>query len=446
MGADMKKRLIGVAAASVVVGTISAGLVLDRAGAASVASSVVTIKPCRLVDTRPGGDHVGERTGALGGGETVTLAVIGTHGECTIPSGTTGIVSNVTILNTTAPSYLTIYPSGETLPKSSNLNWSGANTPPTPNQVSVGLSAGGAIDVFNLQGSVDVIVDIVGYMTPGAQGPKGDSGDQGPPGPTGDPGPRPDNIVWVAKSGGDFTSLSAALASITDNSVNNPYLVKIAPGRYTESDTVLMRDYVDVEGSGEFVTAITCACGNDSMNIDSATIGIVGNLRTHLRGVSVGNSGGGGLNAFAVALEGALTTVSLDRVSALATGGSVNNVAIFNYDITAASFTDVTAQAFGGFSAVGFDFLNATGAVLTDVTVSASSATTSRGVWLHDGGGAVVRDSSISGTNNSVFFQAGGFGGVIHIADTVLSGATAGVGAANCVDTLNNSLAPFTCT
>src|SRR5205085_5958358 len=63
------------------------------------------------------------------------------------------------------------------------------------------------------------------------------------------------NVVVVAQSGGDFSSVQAALTSITGNSASNRYLVKIAPGAYTE--TVTMKPFVDIEGSGEGVTKIS---------------------------------------------------------------------------------------------------------------------------------------------------------------------------------------------
>ena len=54
------------------------------------------------------------------------------------------------------------------------------------------------------------------------------------------------NVVTVATTGGDFTSIQAALTSITDNSASNKYLVRVGPGTYTE--TVQMKQYVDIEG------------------------------------------------------------------------------------------------------------------------------------------------------------------------------------------------------
>ena len=39
--------------------------------------------------------------------------------------------------------------------------------------------------------------------------------------------PHPANVVWVAKSGGDFTSVKAALASITGTSAAHRYVIKV---------------------------------------------------------------------------------------------------------------------------------------------------------------------------------------------------------------------------
>src|SRR5882672_11271321 len=46
---------------------------------------------------------------------------------------------------------------------------------------------------------------------------------------------RYQNVIVVARSGGDFTSVQEALNSITDNSPTNRYLVWVAPGIYTET-------------------------------------------------------------------------------------------------------------------------------------------------------------------------------------------------------------------
>lgn len=165
----MKTRTL-TAAGFVAVASVSmaAGVWLDSARAASPPSVLTPITPCRLVDTRPGPDHVGARTGALGPNETLTLAVVGRNGDCEIPSDATGISTNVTIVSPSANGFLTVFPAGLTAPKASNLNWL-AGQAPTANQVTVGLGAAG-ISVLNRYGTVDVIVDIVGYYTPGGVG------------------------------------------------------------------------------------------------------------------------------------------------------------------------------------------------------------------------------------------------------------------------------------
>lgn len=65
------------------------------------------------------------------------------------------------------------------------------------------------------------------------------------------------NVVTVAKSGGDFTDPSAAMASITDASAANPYLLKIMPGLYDLASPVRLKEHVDVEGSGQNTTILS---------------------------------------------------------------------------------------------------------------------------------------------------------------------------------------------
>lgn len=62
------------------------------------------------------------------------------------------------------------------------------------------------------------------------------------------------NVVTVAKSGGDFTSVGAAVDSINGATRDNPYLVWVAPGVYTE--TITMKSHVDIAGAGEDITVL----------------------------------------------------------------------------------------------------------------------------------------------------------------------------------------------
>jgi hypothetical protein len=164
----IKHKLTAAAFVAVAGVSTAGGAWLDSARAASPPSVLTPITPCRLLDTRPGQDNIGARVGAIGPNETITLPVVGRNGECDIPSDTTGISTNVTIVAPSENSYLTVFPAGLTPPKASNLNWTGGQ-PPTANQVTVGLGTQG-ISVLNRYGNVHVVIDIVGYYTPGGAG------------------------------------------------------------------------------------------------------------------------------------------------------------------------------------------------------------------------------------------------------------------------------------
>jgi hypothetical protein len=124
-------------------------------------ATLVPITPCRLIDTR-----VEFRVGAFdafGADETKTIVAHGTNGKCVIPTDAVGLSLNVTALGATQPSFLTIWPDGSR-PDASSLN-PVPGQPPIPNAVVTNLSAVGEFRIYNLDGSVQVIVDVNGYYT-----------------------------------------------------------------------------------------------------------------------------------------------------------------------------------------------------------------------------------------------------------------------------------------
>ena len=118
-----------------------------------------TVPPERLVDTRTG---LGAPAAALGPGETMTIDPTGHLGVPEV--GATGIVANVTVTDTTAASHLTAWPTGTTMPASSNLNWAAGTT--VPNMVITRLGADGTLQLRNNSGTAQVIVDVVGWLGP----------------------------------------------------------------------------------------------------------------------------------------------------------------------------------------------------------------------------------------------------------------------------------------
>ena len=57
--------------------------------------------------------------------------------------------------------------------------------------------------------------------------------------------------ITVGKVNCDFTNLYSAINSITDNSYNTRYLIKIQSGIYYENSYIVCLQYVDIEGNGE---------------------------------------------------------------------------------------------------------------------------------------------------------------------------------------------------
>ena len=150
------------AAVAITLGAGGIGIV--SATSPSGAVTYVPVEPCRLADTRAGASNVGPRDTPIGADETLVVIAEGANGECVgIPASATGLQLNVTSVNATAPTFLTIWGSGSQ-PNASSLNPT-PGQPPTPNAVTAGLTAGGAINIYNLAGTVEVIVDIVGYYT-----------------------------------------------------------------------------------------------------------------------------------------------------------------------------------------------------------------------------------------------------------------------------------------
>jgi hypothetical protein len=166
---------------AVSLGAGGIGLIAHAAG--STPSSFVSITPCRLFDTRPAPDNVGDRSTPLNAGEDFLRQVTGTNGQCTIPAGATGISYNLTV-PTAIDGFLTVYPADATRPLSSNIN-PVAGEKIKANGGIVGLSATGAIKVYTLTGPLNALLDITGYYLSGSSGPAGPAGPAGPSGATG---------------------------------------------------------------------------------------------------------------------------------------------------------------------------------------------------------------------------------------------------------------------
>jgi hypothetical protein len=127
------------------------GWFTDGSNPSASGSRFAPVPPTRILDTRT--------TSKLGPNQSMPVA-IGGNGP-TPNAGALAAVLNVTVTGPTSSSYLTVWPDGDSRPLASDLNYAAGQT--VPNMVVVKLSAAGRIDLYNAFGSVDVVIDVMGW-------------------------------------------------------------------------------------------------------------------------------------------------------------------------------------------------------------------------------------------------------------------------------------------
>ena len=139
-------------------------MLLDIAGyyARNSADTYTSVAPSRLLDTRNG---TGVPVGPVGAGGTLDLQI---EGAGSLPaSGIDSVVLNVTAVNATKGTYVSVFPTGfANGPLSSSLNVSPNRA--VANLVISKVAAGGDVTLYNSVGSVDLLADVQGYYTSGA--------------------------------------------------------------------------------------------------------------------------------------------------------------------------------------------------------------------------------------------------------------------------------------
>ena len=128
-------------------------MVVDVNGWFAADSPVHAVPPSRIMDTRDG-------RAPLGAADRLRVPAAG-HGA--VPAdGASAVVVNLTAVNATAETVLTAWPGDTALPTASNLNPVPGHA--TANLAVVPLAADGSFTVANLAGSVDVVVDVLGWL------------------------------------------------------------------------------------------------------------------------------------------------------------------------------------------------------------------------------------------------------------------------------------------
>lgn len=127
---------------------------------APTAAAIVPLTPARLLDTRSG---LGAPAGPLGPQGQLDLAVTGVGG---VPANGVGaVVLTVTATEPTDPSYVTVWPTGESRPTASSVNMLPGDT--VPNLVIAKVGAGGQVSLFNGFGTTHLVADVMAWIPAG---------------------------------------------------------------------------------------------------------------------------------------------------------------------------------------------------------------------------------------------------------------------------------------
>ncbi|MEO8697069.1 MAG: hypothetical protein ABI658_26405 [Acidimicrobiales bacterium] len=138
-----------------------AGWFADASGTFVEQGAYHALAPTRVMNTRTG---LGGST-KLAPNTTVNLKLTGGAVDSTHAAAA---VLNVTAAETTASSFLTVWPKGETRPNASSVNFPLGGA--AANLVVVGVGADGSISIYLEAGTANVIVDLLGWFDGGGPG------------------------------------------------------------------------------------------------------------------------------------------------------------------------------------------------------------------------------------------------------------------------------------
>lgn len=185
------KRWRVAALAASVGALLAAGIATAAPSDSSTASSFHATTPVRVLDTR---DGIGAPANAVAAGATLDVVV------ASLPDDVTAIAINLTVVNATRAGFMTAFAKGDTRPWTSSVNWS--SSAPVANSITTSVHTAHAVSLYNSAGTVDVVMDLIGYYAPSPAGASGTKGDSGAPGARGETGVRGAEGIGVAGPSG----------------------------------------------------------------------------------------------------------------------------------------------------------------------------------------------------------------------------------------------------
>ncbi len=160
VGPDGKVDLFNSSTTDLVVDV--SGYYTDSSATSTASGLFVSTTPTRLLDTRTGGPQVGY----VGPSPVVASSTVDAvlAGRTPVPAaGVSAVTANLTMTDTAAPGFLTVWPDGQSRPATSSLNVDVAGET-LAGRVTVGIGSGGGVDLVSNVGT-DAILDVSGYYT-----------------------------------------------------------------------------------------------------------------------------------------------------------------------------------------------------------------------------------------------------------------------------------------
>jgi hypothetical protein len=139
--------------------TLTLGVQSASTAPASAPSTIVTVDPARILDTR---EPIGvPAAGPVGPDSSITVQVAGVGG---VPVNATGVIVTLTAAGATADTFITATPTGTPRGTTSVLNPGVSKA--IANTITIGLGTNGQIDLYNRFGNVHLIADVTGFLVP----------------------------------------------------------------------------------------------------------------------------------------------------------------------------------------------------------------------------------------------------------------------------------------
>jgi len=142
--------------------TLSSGAVRAysaRIGYIPLGFGFVPITPTRVYDSRAGNPPLGVTKGPLSNGTRVINMLNG----LALPLSPKGVLTNVTVVNTSASGFISLFKNGTSWPGTSSINWFTANEIVANTAYTDVDPVGQAIAKVPANSSTDFFIDVVGY-------------------------------------------------------------------------------------------------------------------------------------------------------------------------------------------------------------------------------------------------------------------------------------------